>query len=145
MIRVLDGLVLLKSLSSYCDTTKLEARYKNSIVILRKIKYIYKDVLPQRLKDKSESLDDCVSYRELCDRIGISNNSFLYNDIKLMEISPIDISLFEFKKIQDIYFIKLNQEQKELFLNFQPFVVKKDSVVYAKAFSTIGSLKLGFY
>ena len=146
MIRVLDGLVLLKEVDDIEDGCKksdeLKKLYPEQVFVIRHNSYIYRDVLCQKAREHVTNLDDYVPVGELADTLSVRKEIFL-NRIEFMK--NIGEQWFNFVTIKGMHFIKLEKDVKELMLNYQPFLASmqdSENIVHCKL---IADLKVGFY
>jgi len=146
MIRVLDGLVLLKEIDDIeCDCKKsdeLKELHPDKIFVIRHNSYIYRDVLCEKTKNKVTNLDDYVSIGELAEFLGVRREIF-FRRIEFMK--KIGERWFDFLEIYGMYFIKLEKDVKELMLNYQPFIANMQDDRYMQHCKLIADLKVGFY
>lgn len=146
MIRPLDNLVLLKEVDEIegvkYSSKQLQKMYPDKLVVIRHTTYIYKDVLCDVAKERVTSLDDYVQAGELIDVLS-ANKSLIKDRIRFMKKTKI--TLFEYISIANVYFVKLDEELKYLFQNYQPFLANYadgDNLVHCRL---LGDLKIGFY
>lgn len=146
MIRLLDDLILLKEIDEIegvkYSSEQLKKMYPEKIVVIRHTSYIYKDVLCDIAREKTTSLDDYIQAGELIEVLS-ANKSLIKDRIKFMKKTKID--LFEYLSISNVYFVKLDEEFKHLFQNYQPFLANfadGDNLLHCKR---LGDLKIGFY
>lgn len=146
MIRPLDNLVLLKEVDEIdgvkYGSKQLQKMYPDKLVVIRHTTYIYKDVLCDVAKERVTSLDDYVQAGELIDVLS-ANKSLIKDRIRFMK--KTQITLFEYLSIANVYFVKLDEEMKYLFQNYQPFLANYadgDNLVHCRL---LGDLKIGFY
>jgi len=146
MIRVLDGLVLLKEIDDIEGDCKksdeLKKLYPEKIFVIRHNSYIYRDTLSKKVRENVTNLDDYVPVGELADTLSVRKEIFL-NRIEFMK--KIGEQWFDFLTIKGMHFIKLDKDVKELMLNYQPFLANmqdSDNLVHCKL---IADLKVGFY
>ena len=146
MIRPLDNLVLLKEVDEIegakYSSKQLQKMYPDKLVVIRHTTYIYKDVLCDVAKERATSLDDYVQVGELIDVLS-ANKSLIKDRIRFMKKTKI--TLFEYISIANVYFVKLDEELKYLFQNYQPFLANfadGDNLVHCRL---LGDLKIGFY
>jgi len=148
MIRLLDGLALLKEVDTIDGVSMTSAQLRknnpDSIVTIRHTPYIYRDVLCRVAQDNVTPLDDYVQMGELADRMSTQKLNFSKR-IKIMKQNP-DIKLFDFLQIDDIYFVKIDKEMKYLLQHYQPFyaTLKELSNPNTKV-KMLGDLRIGFY
>lgn len=146
MIRLLDNLVLLKEIDrikgAKFSSEQLKKKYPDKIVVIRHISYIYRDVLCAVSIEQATTLDNYIQAGDLVE--ALSANKLLIKDrIKFMR--QTNIKLFEYLYIANVYFVKLDEELKYLFQNYQPFLASyRDSsnLVHCKL---LGDMKIGFY
>ena len=146
MIRPLDNLVLIKEVDEIegvkYSSEQLKKMYPDKLVVIRHTTYIYKDVLCDVAKERVTSLDDYVQAGELIDVLS-ANKSLIKDRIRFMKKTKI--TLFEYISIANVYFVKLDEELKYLFQNYQPFLANYadgDNLVHCRL---LGDLKIGFY
>ena len=146
MIRFLDDLVLLKEVDDIAgakhNSTQLKKLYPEKIIIIRRTSFIYRDVLCETAKAAVTPLDDYVQLGALIENMRISKNQFLKR-LRFMEKTGTKI--FDYIKLNNIYFIKITQEFKHLAQNFQPFVANYDDASNLVHCLLLGDLKIGFY
>ena len=146
MMYFLDDFILLKEINSLeCvpyTSNQLHRKHPDKIIVYRHTAYIRKDVLE---KEHLEFLTDLTNYiplAELADQLKVERKMF-YERIWFMEKTKS--VFFEYMKIGNTYFIKIDEELKELFQKFQPFIAKlEDSrdILYCRL---LGDIKIGFY
>jgi len=145
MIRLLEGLVLLKEINELdgCaySSAQLMDMYPKSIVVYRHIKYIYRDVLPEYIAERLTVLDDYIQLGELVEQVSINRN-IIRKRIAFMK--QTGIHLFDYEMVSGIFFIKLDEEFKYLFQNFQPFLATLQDLNLEHC-KLLGDLKIGFY
>lgn len=146
MIRLLDDLVLLKEIDEIAgvqfNSEQLKKMYPEKIVVIRHTSYIYRDALCAIALENATPLNDYIQAGELIEVLA-ANKSLIKDRIKFMKKTKID--LFEYISIANIYFIKLDEEFKHLFQNYQPFLANfadGDNLLHCKR---LGDLKIGFY
>lgn len=145
MIRSLDGLALLKEIDTlHLDYTskELKEKQKDKLVVIKHTSFIYKEVLCEVAREKVTDLSDYIHIGELADQLSIHKNAL----IRRIEFSrKTGTKLFDWKKINNMYFVKVDQDLKFLLQNYQPFVAcfnDVDNIVHCRLF---GDLKIGFY
>jgi len=146
MIRLLDGLVLLKEIDSIdglsYTSKQVQSRYPEKIVSIRHTSYVYRDVLCEKAKRSATPLDNYVPLGELVEALSIQKD-IIASRIAFMK--KTSSNFFDFIKIENIYFIKIDDEFKYLFENFQPFLAgfkDAENLVHCKL---LGDMKIGFY
>lgn len=146
MIRLLENLILLKEIDEIdgvrYSSEQLKKMYPEKIVVIRHTSYIYKDVLCEIARENATPLDDYIQAGELVEVLS-ANKSLIKDRIKFMKKTKID--LFEYLSISNVYFVKLDEEFKYLFQNYQPFLANfadGDNLLHCKR---LGDLKIGFY
>lgn len=146
MIRVLDGMALLKEVDDIEDTVlksdDLKKMYPDKIFVIRHNNYIYRDALCENARKEVTNLDDYVPIGELADVLSVRKEIFL-NRIEFMK--KIGEKWFEYVTIKGMHYIKLEKDVKELMMNYQPFLANLQdahNVVHCKL---IADLKVGFY
>lgn len=146
MIRLLDDLILLKEIDEIdgvrYSSEQLKKMFPEKVVVIRHTSYIYKDVLCEIARENATTLDDYIQAGELIEVLS-ANKSLIKDRIKFMKKTKID--LFEYLSISNVYFVKLDEEFKYLFQNFQPFLANfadGDNLLHCKR---LGDLKIGFY
>jgi len=148
MIRLLDGLVLLKEIDTIAGVSKTSAQLRkfnaSSIVTIRHTPYIYKSALCDVARSKATSLDDYVQMGELADKMSTQKLN-ISKRIKIMKANP-DIKLFDFLQIGDIYFVKIDKEMRYLLQHYQPFYATlKDMSIPNIKVHLFGDMPIGFY
>lgn len=146
MIRFLDGLVLLREVDdvkgiSY-NSVSLRKKHPDKIVVIRHSSYVYREVLCDIASKCVTKLDDYVLMGELIDSMKISKRIIL-DRIYFME--KTGAKLFDYKTVKGMIFIKLDEEFKYLFQNYQPFyagIRDGDNIVHCKL---LGDMPIGFY
>ena len=145
MIRLLDGLVLLKEVDTIegAQYSSLELRdmYPHALVVIRHNTYIYKHFLCKVAQEKATMLDDYIQLTELSEYASIAKELF-QRRISFMKIN--NAHLFEWIKIANIIYIKMDQEFKHLIQNYQPFYANLTNTNLV-AVKLIGDIKIGFY
>ena len=145
MIRLLDGLVLLKEIDGIkdipYDSNSLRAMHPDKIVVIRHTSYIYKDVLCEKAKQSVTCLDNYIQMGEFGEKASIRKEIFLER-MKFMQNN--NISLFDYMKLENIYFIKIDDEFKYLLSNYQPCYANLKNINLAGV-KLLGDLKIGFY
>ena len=145
MIRLLDGLVLLKEIDCIKEakysSAELKKLYPEKIVVIRHTSYIYRDVLCYEVKKKITPLDNYIQLGEFADFASI-NKSLFSKRVKFMK--KTGVKLFEYLSLADIHFIKLDNEFKHLLQNYQPFLANLQDYELEHC-KLIGDLKIGFY
>ncbi len=145
MIRLLDGLVLLKEIDEIggCEhsSSQLRKMYPEHIVIIRHTSYIYKNALCKEIDNRVTLLDDYIQLGEFADYVAI-NKSLIKERIKFMNETGIE--LFKYVVIGGVGFIRLDSEFKYLLQNYQPFLatLQDYNLTHCKL---LGDLKIGFY
>ena len=146
MIRLLDGLVLLKEVDSIQDaeynSCMLRKMFPDKIVVIRNTSYIYKDVLCEVAQKAITSLDNYIQLGEFAERACIKKEVFTDRMDFMQHNNATD--LFKYIKIANIYFLWIDEEFKYLLENYQPFYanLKNRDLVRVKL---LGDLKIGFY
>lgn len=146
MIRLLDGLVLLKEVDEIDgikhNSNQLKKMYPEKVIVIRHNSYIYKNVLCSRAQEKITELDNYIQLGALSENMSITKKQFLQR-LKFMEKTGIKI--FDYIMVSNVYFIRLDTEFKYLFQNYIPFVANygdADNLVHCRM---LGDLKIGFY
>lgn len=146
MIRLLDGLVLLKEVDEIKgvkhNSNQLKKLHPEKVIIMRHTSYIYRDVLCDTAQKHITNLDDYIQLGELVDYICI-NKTLVRERINFME--KTGSKFFEYIVVAGMHFIKLDSEFKYLLQNFQPFLANlqdTENILYCKL---LGDLKIGFY
>lgn len=146
MIPNMSGLVLLKEIEKVknlkYDTNTLRKKYPNKIVVIRRKAYIKKDILCDEVLQNTTDLTDYIPLGLMSEILSIKAE-LLFNRIKFMEAT--NSILFQYKKIEGIYFIKLQEEMKYLFMNFQPFLATFNDTNNLRYCRLLGDIKIGFY
>lgn len=146
MIRVLDGLALLKEVDEVKGDCKksdeLKRLHPEKILVIRHNSYIYKDILCKHVRESVTNLDDYVPIGELSDTLSVRKEIFL-NRIEFMK--NINEKWFDFLTIKGMHFIKLEKDVKELMLNYQPFLATMQDSKNMVHCKLIADLKVGFY
>jgi hypothetical protein len=146
MIRVLDGMVLLKEVDDIdgieWSSDRLKKQYPDKVFVIRHNSYIYRDVLDESVIEKTTNLDDYVPVGELADALSVRKEIFL-NRIEFMK--NIGEEWFEYITIKGMHFIKLEQDVKELMLKYQPFLANMQDANNLVHCKLIADLKVGFY
>ena len=123
MIRTLDDLALLKEIDtlnlSY-TSSQLRREHKNKIVIIKHTAFIKKEVLCEIAKEKTTDLSDYLHIGELADQLSITKPAILR---RIFFMRATGLEMFSYKKINKMYFIKVDKDLKYLFQNYQPFIV----------------------
>jgi len=88
MIRVLDGLILLKEIDDLdCDCKKsqeLKELYPDKVFVIRHHSYIYSDVLCEETLKRVTILDNYVTIGELSEILGVRREVF-FRRIEFMQ------------------------------------------------------------
>lgn len=145
MIRLLDGLVLLKEVDDLKDcqhsSSRLKKAHPDSIVIIRRVAYIYASVLEPELRARLTILDDFIPLGVLASSVSI-DKGLLKERLRFMNATGVE--LFKYLVVGNVGFIGLDSEFKYLFQNYQPFLatLQDYNLVHCKM---LGDLKIGFY
>ncbi|MBE0498593.1 MAG: hypothetical protein IBX43_05050 [Campylobacterales bacterium] len=146
MIRILNDLALLKEVDeiegALYSSSELKQMFPEKIVVIRHTSYIYRDVLCEIAREKVTQLDDYIPLGELVDSLSV-HKSLIKERINFMK--KTGTSLFEYTMISNINFIKLDEEFKYLFQNFQPFLASFQDTQNLVHCRLLGDLKIGFY
>jgi len=144
-MRMLTDLALLKEIDDIegvkLNSTQLRALHPEKIIVIRHTSYIYRDALCDVAKQKATKLDEYVQLGEFAERASINKNLFLKR-INFMKKN--NTVLFEYLKLGNVLFLKLDAEFRFLLQNYQPFYANlshKDLVTVR----LLGDLKIGFY
>lgn len=145
MIRLLDGLVVLKEIDEVDGISYTSAyfkkKYNRNIVYIRRVAYIYAHVLPEEILSKVTILDDYIPLGELVEHISIQK-SLIMDRIKFM--SNTGAKLFCHKLIGGVWFINVDDEFKHLLQNYQPFLLTLKDTEF-EHLKMLGDMKIGFY
>jgi len=146
MIRLLDGLVLLKEIDEIdgigYTSSQLKIMHPEKIIVIRHNSYIYNSALCDIAKKNVTNLDDYVQLGALSENINITKKQFLQR-LRFMEKTGTKI--FDYIMVSNIYFIKLDDEFKYLLQNFIPFVATYADAQHIVHCKMLGDLKIGFY
>jgi len=146
MIRILDDLVLLKEIDTIdgldYNSSQLKRKHPEKVIVIKRVSFIKREVLCEKANRETTDLSNYLQISELAEQLSISKLSFI-NRINFMEATGS--KFFNYKKIAGIHFIKVDEELKQLFLNFQPFIATLrdgDIMIHCRL---LGDLKIGFY
>ena len=146
MIRLLDGMILLKEIDDVdginFNSDELKKLHPEKVFVIRHNSYIYKDVLCKNAQNGVTNLDDYVPVGELADALSVRKEIFL-SRIEFMK--KIGERWFDYITIKGMHYIKLEADVKELMLKYQPFLANmqdSENLVHCKL---IADLKVGFY
>ena len=146
MIRVLDGMVLLKEIDDIdgecMKSDELKKIYPEKVFVIRHNSYIYRDVLCEESQEMVTNLDDYVPVGELADALSVRKEIFL-SRIEFMK--RIGEKWFEYITIKGMHFIKLDKDVKHLMQNYQPFLANMQDAENLVHCKLIADLKVGFY
>lgn len=150
-MRQLDGLIMLKELEKVSDLSfhQLKRKYDKSIVIIKRISYVYASVIPEYEKEKLTTLTNYVQLTELARKLNIDKGT-LKDRVKIMQELGEKL-YFDYMSVENVYFVKLNEELQKLFAEFIPCVITKkyrkdsESKKDIKFTKLLGDLTVGFY
>lgn len=145
MIRVLDGMVLLKEIDDIegaLNSDELKKMYPEKVFVIRHNSYIYKDILSDSVKECMTNLDSFVPIGELADALSVRKEIFL-SRIEFMK--SVGERWFDYISIKGMHYIKLEDDVKELMLNYQPFLANMQDAQNLVHCKLIADLKVGFY
>jgi hypothetical protein len=146
MIRLLEGLVLLKEIDqiggAQYDSHQLRCMHPDKVVVMRHTSYIYKDVLCDVAQREVTNLDDYIPLGELVERLSIRKEAFIK---RIQIMASTGSKFFDYVMVCGIYFIKLDDEFKYLFQNYQPFKANLDDANNMHYCKLLGDFKIGFY
>lgn len=146
MIRLLENLALLKEVDEIEGATyssdDLRRLHPSSIVVIRHNSYIYRDVLCDHTKERITNLDDYVPMGEFVEQVKIQK-SLLRSRIDFMEATGS--RFFDYMKVGNILFIRLDEEFKHLMQHYQPFLASLRDAPHVEHCRLLGDLKIGFY
>jgi len=146
MIRILDGLVLLKEVAEIrgkeYSVAQIKKIHANKIVIIRHTAYIYKEVLCEQAQREVTSLDGYVPLGELVDYLSVQKSIF-HERIDFMQKTGAEF--FDYKIVCGMQYVKIDDEFRHLLENYQPFLAKLGDASNVVACRLLGDLKIGFY
>jgi hypothetical protein len=146
MIRLLENLVLLKEVDEIDGvrhrSDELRRMYPDRIVVIRHNSYIYRDVLCDIALGGVTNLDEYVPLGEFVDQVKIQK-SLVRDRIRFMERTGA--KFFEYMKVGNVIFIKLDDEFRYLMQNYQPFLASLRDAPHVEHCKLLGDLKIGFY
>ncbi|MDQ7067757.1 MAG: hypothetical protein Q9M40_07180 [Sulfurimonas sp.] len=128
MMRLLDNLIVLKEIDSLdlgYSSADLRERYPHKIVVIRKISYIYKDVLCDEAKQKITSLDDYIQMGALAEVASMEKDLF-NTRIMFKKNNPnaFAFDMFEYIKVCNIIYLKIDTDFKYLLKKLPTFLRK---------------------
>lgn len=146
MIRMLDGMVLLKEIDDIDDidikSDELKKLHPEKVFVIRHNSYIYKDVISEKAKKHITNLDNYVPVGELADALSVRKEIFL-SRIEFMK--SVGERWFDYISIKGMHYIKLEDDVKELMLNYQPFLANMQDAKNLVHCKLIADIKVGFY
>lgn len=145
MIRLLDDVFLLKEIDTVnlgYSSEYIRKKHPDKIIIMRHIAYIYKEVMDEEAHQKLTDLSDYVLLGEFANHICYDKRLILRR-IDFMQKSKV--KLFDYMELCGNYYIKLCDMKKNLFQEFQPFVLQLSDPRRVKHHTMIGDLAIGFY
>jgi len=144
-MRELTGLIMLKELEAKSDLSfhQLKKKYNSHIVIIKRISYIYLDAIEDEHKSATTPLDGYIQLTELARKLCIPKSTLLTR-IKNMQILENNL-YFDYMKVMDVYFIRLDKEIQKFFSMYQSYIVGKKDFKKVKFCRLLGDLTVGFY
>lgn len=146
MIRPLDDLVLLREIDEIegldYNSAKLRKDYPNEIVVIRRVAFIKKAVLCDKAREKATDLSAYIQLGQFVEAVNIDKRRVLE---RIYYMEEFKVEIFNYIKVCNMWFLKIEDDVKELFLTHTPFLVtfhQKEKVVDLKL---IGDIKVGFY
>ena len=146
MIRTLDDLALLSEAGEMMNknTELIRKKHDANIVIMRHVAFIKKDVLAPEIQEKVTDLNDYLFLPELAHRIGIDRRVLLRR-IYFMKKTQHRLRYFDYKFLKGKYFIKIDEDFKEMVQKYQPFPIDIKRPKDAVHLKFLGDLPIGFY
>ena len=146
MIRLLDGLVLLKEVDEIegarHTSAQLRKLHPKKVIVIRHTSYIYRDVLCETAREKTTPLDDYIQLGVLSENLNFDKKMFLR---RLHFMEDTGVKIFDYIEVANIYFIKLDAEFKYLLQYFIPFLANYYDAKRLIHCKMLGDLKIGFY
>lgn len=145
MIRLLDGLVLLKEIDEidgeFYTSKYFRENHNEDLVFIRRVAYIYAHALPSELRSRVTLLDDYIPIGELASYASIQKCIF---DERFKFMKHTGEKLFDYIVLGGIRFIQLDQKFKHLLQNYQAFHATLQDYDL-KHVHVLGDIKIGFY
>ncbi len=114
MLKSFDGLVLLKEIGHIAGVeleNDIRKKYKKYIIIINRISFLPYKFLPIQIQKQITKLDDYFLISYLCKEACVNRRVF---SLRIEIMKRQNVNLFEYKKICNYYFIKINEKQKKL-------------------------------
>lgn len=148
MLRPLDDLVLLKEIDKVKGTEynsqTLKKRYPNKVIIINHMAFIKKDILCDAIQKQVTDLSNYVQLSHLAEKINTSKKVLLER-IYFMEKTYIKLRDFDYIKVCDIWFIKIDDEFKHLLIHKTAFMANLKDIKNITHCKMLGDIKVGFY
>lgn len=146
MIRFLDGLAVLKEVDDI-DGVKYSSRqlrklYPEKVVIIRRVSYIYRDVLCDTARRGVTNMDQYVQMAEFADELRGGRDLFRE---RISFMRATGENLFDYVIVRGIYYVRISPKMKRLMQHHQPFVARFEDAERIKHLDLLGDLKIGFY
>ncbi len=151
MLRSFDNLALLKEIkelqgAAFAD--KLQRDFADKIVVFNHVSFIPRDLLSEDLQTKVTNLDNYFLLGYLCKEFGIHKTTFRKR-IKLMKTQGV--KYFNYKQICNLYFIKVDDEQKRLLQSYEgataslKYLVSQSDEKWMKGIVLLGDISIVLY
>lgn len=120
----LDEYFLLKEVTKITKRTTEHYiyKYKDEIYILRHARYIKRECVEYKYRKELTDLYNCIPLKELSQKIGLSKGP-LESKIEFMK-KHNNMVYFEFKELDNIIYIIIDDELKALLNDYTSFIVK---------------------
>lgn len=148
MTCTLDEYFLLKEVvKATGETTEYYTyHFKEKITILRHARYIKRECIEFRYRKNLTELYNCIPLKELAQKIGLSKGP-LENKLEFMK-KHNNMVYFEFKELDNIVYVVIDDELKRLLNNYTSFIVKTNedyTTFNIKGYYHFCGYVIGFY
>lgn len=148
MFNTLCDYFLLKEVTKVTskNTKHYASNFKEKIIVLRHARYIKRDCIEYKYRKDLTDLYNMIPLKEFADCINISKGP-LEQKIEFMRIHNT-MTFFEYKEIEGITYIYVDEELKQLLKKYTPFIafIGDDyTKIGVKAYYYFAGYCIGFY
>lgn len=149
MLRTFENLALLKEVRDLAGVeyeSQLKKVHRKNIISINRVAFLPKHLLDDNLQKRVTNLDNYFLMAYLCKELGINKSTFR-SRIKIMQTQKV--RFFDFKKVCDLYFIRVNDVQKELLQKYEAVKINikcmNDNQEWMKGLILFGDISVVLY
>ena len=144
----LDDYFSFKEVLKITKRTKVyyDHNFKSETIIIRHTKYIKRSVIEYKYREQLTDLFNLIPLRHFSEHVGLSKGTLEKRIDFMKRHNTLDI--FEYREIENILYIVVDEEMKGLLKEYTPFVVSinNDYSQYdIKKIKTFADFAIGFY